>query len=119
MPTEKKSPDSVFFLGCPPNTEVLGEQPKSKGLRLLLLDEQLVHGKLDAHSDVQGRFRIINEGTAKDYRKIYEPLVGRDFDSAAQALVEMNKIKETDPVLQALSTISQVLRAGRFKVVHS
>jgi len=118
VPTEKKSPDSVFFLGCPPNTEVLGEQPKSKGLRLLLLEEQVKHSKTDTHSNVQGRFRIVAEGTAKDYRKIYEPLVGREFESAAVALVEMNKIKETDPVLQALSTISEVLKAGRFKVVH-
>ncbi len=118
MPLEKKSPDSVFFKGCPPNTEVLGEQPKSKGLRLLLLEEQTVHWKTDAHSDVQGRFRIIDEGTAKDYRKIYAQLVGREFDSAAAALVEMNQIKEKDPVLHALTSIETVLKAGRFKVIH-
>ena len=117
MPTEKKSPDSVFFIGCPPNTEVLGEQPKSKGLRLLLLDQQVVHGKLDAHADVQGRFKIIDAGTAKDYRKIYAQLVGREFDSAAAALLEMNQIKEKDPVLHALSSIATVLKAGRFKVI--
>ena len=119
MPTDKKSPDSIFFLGCPANTEVLGEQPKSKGLRLLLFDQQVEHSKLDSHVDVSGRFKILNEGTAKDYRRIYEKLVGREFDSAALALAEMNQIKEKDPVLHELSTIMHVLKAGRFKVANS
>lgn len=117
MPNDKKSPDSIFFTGCPPNTEVLGEQPKSKGLRLLLLDRQSEHSKTDKHIDVEGRFKILDAGNAKDYRRIYEPLVGREFENAETALAEMNQIKEGKPDLQSLSTIMHVLKSGRFKKV--
>ena len=79
MPLDKKSPDSVFFLGCPPNTEVLGEQPTNVRAMNLVARILMKEGKFEKASQRCREIieRLPDSPAAADAKLLLEQMEGK------------------------------------------